>query len=83
MAALGVELMDLVEAGPALRGHVDLAADDGLDALHLAGPVKVDGAVHDAVVRDGTGGLAHVFHDLRQVLDTAGAVQQAVLRMHM
>ena len=69
MAALRVELVDLVEPGAALGGHVDLAADDGLDALRLAGPVEVDDAVHDAVVRDGAGGLAHGLHDPRQLLD--------------
>ena len=82
MAALGVELVDLIKAGPALGGHVDLAADDGLDALGQAGPVEVHRAVHHAVVRDGAGALAHLLHDLGQLPDAAGAVQQAVLRMH-
>ncbi len=83
MAALGVELMDLVEPAPALGSDVHLAADDGLDVLRLAGPVKVHRAVHDAVVRDGAGRLAHALHDTGQVPDAAGAVQQAVLRMDM
>ena len=83
MAALGVELMDLVEPGPALGRHIDLAADDGLDALRLAGTVKVDGAVHDAVVRDGAGVLPHGLDDPRQVPDAAGAVQKAIFRMDM
>ena len=75
MAALGVELVDLIEAGPALRGHVDLAADDGLNALGQAGPVEIHRAVHHAVVRDGAGTLAHLLHDLGQLPDAAGAVQ--------
>ena len=83
MAALGVELMDLVEPGPALGRHIDLAANDGLDALRLAGTVKVDGAVHDAVVRDGAGVLPHGLDDPRQVPDAAGAVQKAIFRMDM
>ena len=83
MTALGVEFMDLVEPGAALGRHVHFTADNGLDPLRLAGPVKVDDAVHDAVVRDGTGGLAHVLHHLGQVPDAAGAVQQAVFRMDM
>ena len=83
MAALGVELVDLVEPGAALGRHVDLTADDGLDALRLAGPVKVDDAVHDAVVRDGTGGLPHGLHHAGQILDAAGTVQKAVFRMDM
>ena len=83
MTALGIELMDLVEPGPALGCDVDLTADDGLDPRRLAGPVEIDDAVHDAVIRDGAGGLAHALDDLRQVLDAAGAVQEAKLRMHM
>ena len=83
MAALAVEFVDLIEPGAALRGHIDLAADDGLDALRLAGPVKVDDAVHNTVVRDGACSLAHGLHHPRQLLDLAEAVQQAELRMHM
>ena len=83
MAALAVEFVDLIEPGAALRGHIDLAADDGLHALRLAGPIEVDDAVHNTVVRDGTGGLAHRLHHPRQLLDLAEAVQQAELRMHV
>ena len=83
MAAFGVELVDLVEPGAALGRHVDLAADDGLDALRLAGPVEVNDAVHNAMVRDGAGGLPHGLHHAGQVLDAAGAVQEAVFRMDM
>ena len=83
MAALGVELMDLVGQAAALCRDVDLAADDGLNPLRLAGPVEIHRAVHDPVVRDGTGGLPHFFYDFRQVPDTARAVQKAVLRMNM
>ncbi len=83
MAALGVELMDLVGQAAALCRDVDLAADDGLNPLRLAGPVEIHRAVHDPVVRDGTGGLPHFFYDFRQVPDAARAVQKAVLRMDM
>ena len=83
VAALGIQLVDLVEPGAALGGDVHLAADDGLDALGLAGAVEVHGAVHDAVVCDGTGRLAHGLHDAGQVPDAAGAVQQAELRMNV
>ena len=51
MAGLAVEFVLLVKA--CARGDVHLAADDGLDALGLAGAVKVDRAVHHAVVGDG------------------------------
>ena len=76
-----VEFMCLVK--PAAAGHVDLTADNGMDALRLAGPVKVDDAVHGAVVGNGAGRLPHLPHQLRQVADAAGAVQQAIFRMHM
>ena len=83
MAALGVEFMDLVKPGAASGRHIHLTADDGLDSLRLAGAVKIDDAVHHAVVCDGTGILPHGLHDLRQIPDAARAVQQAVFRMHM
>ena len=75
--------MNLVGEAAPLRRDVDLAADDGLDPLRLAGPVKVHRAVHNSVVRDGAGGLAQFFYDFRQVPDAARAVQKAVLRMDM
>ena len=79
MTGFGVQLIGFVQ--PGAPGHIHLAADDRVDALGLAGPVKVDGAVHNAVVRDGHRRLAQLLHQLRQVPDAAGAVQQAVLRV--
>ena len=81
MAGLGIKLMLLVKAGTA--GHIHLAADDGVDPLRLAGPVKVDSAVHGAVIRNGAGSLPHLLDQLRQVTDAAGAIQKAILRMDM
>ena len=83
MAALAVEFVDLIEPGAALRGHIDLAADDGLHALRLASPIEVDDAVHHAVIRDRYRSLPHGLDDLRQLLDLAESIQQAELRMHM
>ena len=76
-----VDAVVLVEAGAG--GHIDLAADDGADALGGAGAVKGHRAVHDAVVRHRQGGLSQLFGPLCQILDAAGAVQQGVFRMHM
>ena len=81
MPGLRVELMHLVKAGAG--GHVDLAADDGLDPLFPAGPVEVDGAEHHAVVGDGHSGLSQLPDPLRQLIDAAGSVQQGVFRMQM
>ena len=83
VAAFRIELMDLVEPGAARRRYIDLTADDGFDPLGLAGAVKVDSAVHGAVVRDGTGSLSHFLHHPGQILDTAGTVQKAEFRMDM
>lgn len=52
---IAVDLIYLIEAGA--DGHIDLAADDGLDALLLGCPVKIHRPVHDPVVGDGHGGL--------------------------
>ena len=81
MAALPIQLIDLVKAGPAGGRDVHLAADNGLDALPLAGAVEVDCAVHDPVVCDRHGGLAQLLDPAGQSVDLAEAVQQAVLRV--
>ena len=65
------------------RRDVDLAADDGLDTLLLRFFIKIDDAIHRAVIRDCDG-----LHPLRlrrrdEVGDAACAVEQAELRMHM
>ncbi len=83
MPGLGVVLVDLLEAGAAPGGHVDLAADDGLHSRRLAGPVEVDHPVHAAVVGDGHRLLAQVLHPLHQLFDAAGAVQQRKFRVQM
>ena len=83
VTAFRVKLVDLVKPGAALGGDINLAADNGLDPLRLTGPVKVNGAVHNPVVSDGTGGLPHGLYDPGQVPDTARAIQKAVLRMNM
>ncbi|MPM53878.1 hypothetical protein SDC9_100648 [bioreactor metagenome] len=78
---LGVQLVDPVKPGPGC--HVDLAADDGLDPPGLAGLVKIDHPVHHPVVGDGDGGLPQLLGTLHQSAYPAGAVQQAVFRVHM
>ena len=83
MTAFRVKLMLLVKSGTIPGRYIDLTADHRLDALSLAGTIKVDYAVHHAVVGDGTGGLPHLLYHLRKVLDTAGTVQQAELSMDM
>ena len=81
MGVVPVQPVLLVRHAPG--GHIDLAADDGLDSGGLAGLVEGHRAVHDPMVGDGDGGLTHVPGGLRQLVHPAGAVQQGVFRMHM
>ena len=81
MPRLCIKLMLLVEPCP--TRHIYLAPDDGMDALRLAGAVKVHCAVHDAVVGDGAGRLPQFLYQLRQVPYPARTVQQTVFRMYV
>ena len=83
MAGLGIKLVGLLEPGAAPGGHIHLAANDGLDALGLTGPVEVDDAVHHPVVGDGHRRLAQLLHPLDQLFDAARPVQQGELGMQM
>jgi hypothetical protein len=74
MTGLGIQLVDAVGAAP--RGYVDLTANNGLNALGLAGLVKVHHAIHDAMVGDGHSGLAQLFYPLHQLRDAAGSIQE-------
>ena len=64
-------------------GHINFAADDGLDSLGHAFLVQVHSAVHDTVVRDGNGGLPHFFHVGHELLNPAGPIEEAVFCMGM
>ena len=79
----GVELVDLLEPGPAPWGHIDLTADDGLDARLLAGLVEIHHPVHDPVVCDSHRVLSDLPDPLHQLLDAAGAIQKGEFRMQM
>ena len=81
VAVFPVQLVDFVQ--PGALGHVHLAADDGLDARLFGGLVKLDDAVHAAVVGDGHSLLPQRLHPVHQLPDPAGPVQQAVLRVHV
>ena len=83
MAGLRVQLVDLLEPGAAPGGHIDLTADDGLDARRLTGLIEVDHPIHHPVVGDGHRLLPQVLHPLHQFLDAAGPVQQGKLCMEM
>ena len=76
---VAIDLVHLIKAGAG--GHIDLTADDRLDACLFCGLIELDTAVHDAVVRDGDGALAALLDAVHQLVDAAGTVQQAVFGM--
>ena len=78
---VAVDAVDLIKAGTG--GYIDLTADDRLDACGLGCIKKRHTAVHNAVIGDGAGRLPHGFEVVKQAVNTAGAVQQTVLGMHM
>src|SRR5688572_32760907 len=74
-AVLGAALL-----APARR-HVQLGAQDGLDARLLRGEVEVDPAEEIAVIGQRDGGELEVFGLLHQLFELGGAVEEAVLGM--
>ena len=79
MVGVVVQPMHLIRHAP--PGHIHLAADDRLDSGGLGRLVKVDTAVHDAVVGDGNGGLAQLLDPVHEAVNPAGPVQEAVFTM--
>ena len=75
--------VDIAAVVARMRREIDLAADDRVNALRLAGAVEVDYAVHDAVVGQRTRGLAEGGDTVHELFDAARAVKQAVFTMHM
>ena len=71
----------LVVAAP--RGHVDLAAQDGLDALVDGGVVEGHRPEHVAVIGDGERAHAELADLVHELVDVARAVEQAVFGMEM
>ena len=81
MIGVVVQLVDPVE--PGAGGHIDLTADDGLDAGGLGRPVEVDGPIHHPMVGDRHSRLTQLLGPVHQPGDAAGPIQQTVLRVHM
>ena len=63
--------------------HIDLTADNGVNPPLLGGFIEVNDPIHGPVVGDGHRLLAQLFHPIHELLNAAGAVQQAVFRMQM
>lgn len=81
MISGAVRFVALIEAGT--RRDVDLAADNRLDSLRLAGAVEIHHAVHDAVVGNCDGILSKLACAFGNLRDAAGAVKQAVFAVQM
>ncbi len=80
---LGIPL-PRIELGKARIGSdVDLTADDGLDICLFAGAIKIDHAVHHAVVCNGDRILPTLFDTLGQIGNATGTVKQAVFGMQV
>ena len=62
-------------------GGQDGQPDDGLDAHFPCRTVKVNDAIHNAMVGDGHAVHAKLFGPRRQLFDLTGTVQQTVLCM--
>ena len=59
--------------------HIDLASDDRLDACLFCRLIKIDHAVHDAVIGYGRAVHSKLFDALYIFFDLIGAVQQRIL----
>ena len=78
---VAINFIYLIKAGTG--GHIDLTADDGLDACLFCSLVKLHTAVHNAVVGAGNGSLTALFYAVHQLVNAAGTIQQTVFRMNM
>ena len=72
---VGVVINSMNPVGHAPSGDVDLAADDGLDPGGFGRFIKVNAAVHHAVVGDGNGGLPQLLDPIHDAVNAARAVQ--------
>ena len=62
---------------------IDLTADDRLDARRLRRTIKVNDAIHDAVVCNGNGILPDCLHMLHHGGNAIGAIEQAEFGMYV
>ena len=68
---------------PHTRREIDLAANDGMDALRLCFLIESDSTVHNAVVGHSDCVHAELLRTPNELLDPTRAVQQTVLGMHV
>ena len=70
-----------VKAGA--RRHIDFAAQYGLNARRLGRLIKIDHAVHDAVVGHGERRLPQFLCALNELRYLSGAVEQRIFRVYV
>ena len=91
---IGLGEQELVEALPLLSGHllllmhaaighVGLAADDRLHAFRFRLLIKIDGAIHDAVIRDRHRTHAELEGAVHGGAHLTETIQQAIRRMEV
>ena len=66
---------------PGIRRNVHLAAEHRIDVRFFAGTVKINDAVHHAVIRDRRAVHAQFLDTLHIFFDLVGAIQKTVFRM--
>jgi hypothetical protein len=79
MVPVGVDVIIHVE--PRTHGDIHLAADNRLDPGVFSFLIKIDGAIHNAVVRDSDAFLPELLDPRDKVAQPARAVKQAILAM--
>ncbi len=67
----------------AAGGDIHFAADDGLDAGLAGGLVKIDRAIHHAVIGDGHAAEFEGLGLVHQAIQTTGAVEEGKLGVQM
>ena len=81
MIRAGVNPVHFIKTGPG--GDINLAADHRPDSLFFAFFIKVDHAVHHAVIGNRQPLLSQFLRPRHQRRDPASTVQQAVFRMYV
>ena len=64
-------------------GDINLTANDGLDPGGFGGFVKINTAVHHAMVCNGNGVLPQLLYPVHHPVNPAGTVQETVFCMHV
>ncbi len=68
---------------PGVGRHIDLTANDRIDAFRLRRLIKVNDTIHHSVIRNGRAVHAKFFDPLHIFFNLIGTVQQTELRVDM